>query len=285
MSHLMHQRTGAETGARTLIATLPRERLTRMAEAGRAVMRWHDVLQRSGDTIISALMPPGRQGQDWQRNPEGDVIDRAAGSAYFFHHHPRVDRTDRQADSECGHFHAFIRTGPADGLRIDMPGTPASTGHELRAMEHAAVCHLTGIGIDAFGLPCRLFTTNRWVTGETWRPAHDITPLIDRFAIGHARPNFIINQWLTEMLRLFQPHIALLLTQRDRVLATQPGGNGQPPTEHRTLEIPSEMAISLPQTIGAVTEALEQLESRHGMRTGRNQPPTDPGTAQTASAG
>ncbi|MEE8172364.1 MAG: hypothetical protein V3T62_05480, partial [Alphaproteobacteria bacterium] len=38
-----------------------------------------------------------------------------------------------------------------------------------------ALSHIIGISMDAKGMPIRLFTTNRWVTGEAWYKARDVS--------------------------------------------------------------------------------------------------------------
>ena len=56
-----------------------------------------------------------------------------------------------------------------------------------------------------------LFTTNRWVTGETWYPAGDVAAMLDRFALGDGRPSPLLNRWVTAMLGLYRPQIAELV--------------------------------------------------------------------------
>ena len=50
-----------------------------------------------------------------------------------------------------------------------------------------ALTHVVAISMDSKGRPLRLFTTNRWVTGETWYRADDVCKVIGRFVIDHAR--------------------------------------------------------------------------------------------------
>ena len=49
--------------------------------------------------------------------------------------------------------------------------------------------HLVAIAVNSRGEPIRLFTTNRWVTGETWYHADDIIGMLDRFAIFDVEPS------------------------------------------------------------------------------------------------
>jgi hypothetical protein len=106
--------------------------------------------------------------------------------------------------------------------------------------------------MDAGGHAIGLFTTNRWVTGETWYEADDVIGMIDRFRIDQPWPS-AVNRWLAAMLQLFQPQIADLLRQRDAAIASwklaHRDGNV---FEDRALEILSQIPISVPGHIGAI---------------------------------
>ena len=66
--------------------------------------------------------------------------------------------------------------------------------------------------------PIRLFTTNRWVTGETWYRATDVTAMLDRFALGPVGPAPLLNRWIAAMIGLYRPQIADLVTARDEAV-------------------------------------------------------------------
>jgi hypothetical protein len=80
------------------------------------------------------------------------------------------------------------------------------------------VVHLVAIAIDWHGEPVRLFTTNRWVTGETWYCADDVICMLDRFQVAGDTPSAALNRWVGAMVRLFQPEIAVLLRNRDKAI-------------------------------------------------------------------
>ena len=61
--------------------------------------------------------------------------------------------------------------------------------------------------MDPTGLPIRLFSANRWVTGEAWYRADDVCKLLDLFEIDHAQPSWPVNRWITAVLRLFHPQV------------------------------------------------------------------------------
>ena len=112
--------------------------------------------------------------------------------------------------------------------------------------------------MNSTGLPICLFSTNRWVTGETWYRADDVCALIDRFDIDHAQPSWPVNRWITSMLQLFHPQAVALIRARDTRVndwaAENPSENSY---EDRDLEITAVIDISIDDQIAAVRAALE----------------------------
>ena len=242
----------------TDLATLPHPVLVRMAKAGDAVMEWHKVLHKSRDSIVGYLLRGLEAPEDWTHVPDGDVVDHGTGSQYFFHRHAD-DPDDPHAD-EIGHFHCFVHAPVSTGRAVDFEPAPVALGHCVAAGTEGlgghGISHLVAISIDALGLPSRLFTTNRWVTGETWRPASAMVPMIDQFAITHGQPNFIVNQWLTEMIRLFRPQIIDLIEQRDRRLAAVSNKPLATTLIDHEIEVVSSCDISVPTQVAAISAAL-----------------------------
>ncbi len=116
------------------------------------------------------------------------------------------------------------------------------------------------------GMPDRLFTTNRWVTGETWYAADDVIALLDRFEIDLADPSWPLNQWISAMLVLFRPQIEQLIRERDRAVeAWQTRHPERDVYEDRELEVTSSRSISL----GHQLELLDRLAAA---RTARERP-------------
>lgn len=160
----------------------------------------------------------------WRHYPPSDGYDLISHAQYFFHQHGEADgRSD-----ERGHFHLFLRAEgmPAGTQPLLLPEAAIAKEH-LPTPPQAApskrgardeVSHLIAIAVDAAGEPVRLFTTNRWVTGETWYRAEDVIRMLDRFSLDAAEPASFVNFWLTAMVRLYQPEIAMLLRERDRAV-------------------------------------------------------------------
>jgi hypothetical protein len=117
--------------------------------------------------------------------------------------------------------------------------------------------HLIAIAMTPAGFPFRLFTTNRWVTGESWYRAEDVIALLACFNIDHARPSWPANRWITAMLALFKPQIVELVRARDRAVAAWAELHRERDVyEDRELEIASYMEIDVEAQIRAVSQAL-----------------------------
>jgi hypothetical protein len=126
------------------------------------------------------------------------------------------------------------------------------------AEPNAALSHLVAIGMDRFGRPVSLFTTNRWVTDETWYRADDVIRMLDFFEIDLAHPSWPVNRWISAMFPLFRPQIEWLIKRRDDAVAAwqkkKPRANVY---EDRGLNIASEMAIDVERQVAAIEQALE----------------------------
>jgi Domain of unknown function (DUF6969) len=233
---------------------LPLPMLETMAGAGDEVVECVRVLAKTGDNLVGELLRAEDKFFEWDHYPKGDVYDPETHAQYYYHAHPADDRV-----GEHGHFHTFLRPG-------GMPNgvTPAPLpDYTTPADANDALSHLVAISMDKYGLPIKLFTTNRWVTGETWYRAPDVVAMLDRFEMDLAQPSWPVNRWLTAMVRLFRPQIASLLEERDRTLAAwqarRPKAN---PFEDRGLEVTSHLEISVDGQIRAVRAALKRAQSR-----------------------
>lgn len=225
-----------------------------MAEGAAAVAEALHALEESGDNVIAAILRGQKRFCDWDHFPEGDVFDAASHAQYYYHAHPKHERPD-----EHGHFHTFLRPlGMPRGIEpSNLPG------NDVPLAENEALSHLIAISMDEDGEAIGLFTTNRWVTGETWYGADDVIAMLGRFQVNEAGTVKgaarwpLVNRWIGGMLRLFRPQIVELLRQRDAAIA---GWNARHRDsivlEDQRIEIPSQIPISVPQQIEAVAAAL-----------------------------
>ena len=237
-------------------------------------MRWRDALAHHGGTVVSATLGGERRVFHWRHYPAADVYDPASHAQYFYHAHPRDARAVAHP-GEHGHFHAFLRTrGLKAGSRPLVMPELAIAGHPAAPTQAAPSApapagafdepwvHLVALAMDRAGRPLRLFTTNRWVTGETWYAAADVAASLDRFVIG-GEASTPLDRWITAMLGLFRPTIARLLAERDAaVMNFRQRRRGKVHVlEDRRLEIPSWAAIDVDAEIRRVAAALHQVAS------------------------
>jgi len=188
-----------------------------MANAGvKAVACISDLHARRSNLVVEVLRGSG-DFTEWEHYPPDDVRDPKSGAQYYFHAHP----PDERDHPDYGHFHLFMRSkGVPPGIR---PGEMSD--FVSPASGNDAPSHLIAISMTPAGLPERLFTTNRWVTAETWYRAADLMSMLDRFVIDLDHPSRSLNDWLTAMVVLFRPQIEQLLMERDRVTLQWQGGD------------------------------------------------------------
>src|SRR3954454_15059658 len=185
----------------------------------------HDLVQR-GSSILREITEGALEIPEWRRYPEGEVYDAATHAQYFYHRHPVAGRARSGEASEHGHFHLFLRAeGMPAGIAplvvpemavANVPVPPQSAPLKRGARDEVA--HLVAVAIDARGEPIRLFTTNCWVTGETWYGADDVIRMLDHFDLQTDAPSLLLNRWLAALVHLFRPEIAVLLRNRDKAV-------------------------------------------------------------------
>jgi len=213
---------------------MSRAELAAMHDAGHELLDWQRILAKTGDSIIGLMLGQDAPGEpaDWSHYPAGDIYDVATHAQYFYHRHAAAAR-DRIGAREHGHFHTVMRPrGMPPGTRplvmpelaiadapsqpIDPVSPPATQPNQGDGNDKFS--HIIAISLDGAGQPARLFTTNRWVTGETWYAADDVIAMLDRFSIELARPSWPLNRWLCSLLRLYRGDIAELLHERDAAI-------------------------------------------------------------------
>lgn len=230
---------------------IPRDALEAMLEAGEKVLETKRVLDNTGDNVVGELLRDSATFYEWTHYPEGDVFDPRSNAQYYYHAHPKDERS-----GEHGHFHTFLRPkGMPAGIK------PARVPHfQAPEGENDALSHLVAISCDKQGDPIKLFTTNRWVTGEVWYKAEDVIRMLDYFQIDHVRPSWAINIWVTNMLILFRPQIRALIEERDNVVNSRGAENDSDDVhEDRELEVTAECTVSVEGQIAAVRGRLDEM--------------------------
>jgi hypothetical protein len=228
---------------------LPQELLAAMLEAGREVLEWRRILAKSGDNVVGLVLKHEGPFCILDHYPKGDVFDPESHAQWYYHAHDKKDRP-----GEHGHFHTFMRGG---GMPEGIAPAPLPD-LERKADKHDLVSHLIAVSMDRSGWPIGLFTTNRWVTGETWCAAHDVAAMLEGFDMKIDKPSWSVNRWLTNMLRLFRPQIEALLLQRDKQVRQWKLRNPDVNTyEDRRLEVTSQLAIDVDAQVRRLEKRLK----------------------------
>ena len=227
-----------------------RDEIDSMGVAAAAICACRKDLEDRNTNLLAELTEGSPVIPDWRHYPEGDVFDPKSYAQYFFHAHP----TDGGSTLETGHFHTFLRPeGMPPGVAplllpelavADVAQSPPQAAPIKRGIRDE-VSHLIAISIDHRGDPIRLFTTNRWVTGETWYRAGDVIQMLERFAIAEPAPSEIVNRWVGAMIQLFRPQIGALLRARDAAVMEWRRRRRTQVLEDPRLEITSSLDIAL----------------------------------------
>jgi hypothetical protein len=195
-------------------------------QAAAVIRECRAILDERGATILHEVAGGVGNIPEWRRYPDGEVFDPVSHTQFFYHSHPSAARAHQSGPAEHGHFHLFLRaegmpSGVAPLLLPELAVADAPVPPQAAPVKHGArdeVSHVVAIALDARGEPIRLFTTNRWVTGETWYGAEDVIRMLDRFKVESHGASALLSRWLGAVVQLFRPEIAGLLRQRDETV-------------------------------------------------------------------
>ncbi len=185
-------------------------------------------IAKGGVPLAAVLDSP--RASEWHQYGASETDADTGGLHYFYHSHPA--RTT--PPGEHGHFHLFARLPDA-------------------AVEADRLAHLVAIGVDARGMPSRLFTTNRWVTGGNWLPAGVTIALAEKASADSVQLADPVERWLCAQLGVFMPQVAALLVHRDRRI--EASARGTQALEDRRTYVLSQCRVSLGEQIAAVEQA------------------------------
>jgi hypothetical protein len=185
---------------------------------------------QASSNLALAAMAGARQCEALRHYPARDVFDSINATSFFYHAHG----CNKFPVSEHGHFHLFFYE--------KKPNEDSSRKNNFS--------HFVGLSLDEKGLPLRWFTTNRWVTGEQWRPAKDLIELLSTFTVKTSGRLAPVANWINAMVKLFQPQIAQLLYRRDAAMARYIASSGREFSfENRRIDVVTECSASLPARI------------------------------------
>lgn len=233
------------------LSALDPDRLRAMYAAAAEATACLAALARAGLNPVTAALGGVCAVEEWRHFPPGDARDPGTNSQYYYHAHAATERIE----GEHGHFHTFVRA-----KRI-FPGLQQqqTAGGRHTATDEDAVTHLVGLSTDASGRLIRLFTTNRWVTGEAWYDASSVIRMLDRFDMTERRPSYELNRWITAVVAMYRPQIEDLLQARDlRLLRLAAETPGRDVFEDRMLHITSQTQIDFLAQISAIEAVLAE---------------------------
>lgn len=214
---------------------------------------------------------------DWRHYPVGEVYDPLSHAQYFYHRHPAAVRPA----AEHGHFHTFLRAEgmPFGAVPLVLPETAVADAPSLppqaaplKLGERDEISHLVAIALDHRGDPIRLFTTNRWVTGETWYRAEDVIGMLDRFHVGAQSGPAGLNRWISAIVALFHPQIATLLRMRDAAVMSWRRRRRTNVFEDERLEILSSVDVDLDRQFALLDRARTEFVANRSAGTLRLPP-------------
>jgi hypothetical protein len=220
-------------------------------------------LEPRGWTVVDELVG-GMEPVPGEHYPVGDVWDQTTHAQYFYHAHPEGGRDAREA----GHFHVFLgQAGMPPGasplvlpemalapLPLPVKEKGGDPGTHRSRRDRGVFSHIIGISVDAAGRPIQLFTTNRWVTGETWYRAEDVVRMLDRFALVDGSPTQLVDRWLVAVLRVMRPRIAELIDLRDKAIMDWRRRRSRQVHvfDDRRLEVVSACDVDFPAVLAAI---------------------------------
>ena len=210
-----------------------------LEQARKEALFCQHVLAKSGDSVLRATLGDSWSGGGsvsgdgdqeivaWQHYPPKDVFDPETGAQWYYHCHPAEDVAAQDVAKgqaiEHGHFHCFVRPDGLDG----------------------PIHHLVAIGVDARGQLVRLFTVNHWVVGDDWLDALETISLLPRFDVQLDHPSYLVNRWLTAIVRLYSHEISDLIKTRDDVIAAHNPSSIRAARTDRTLDVTAMLSCTL----------------------------------------
>lgn len=245
--------TGVDDRLVSMLRQFSRDELLDMYDTAAEATECLVALAKSGKNPVTEVLAGANVFEEWSHFPTGDVIDLDTHSQFYYHAHAAHER----AANEHGHFHTFVRSKKLFP-KLQPAALPEGAGTDD---EMAWIAHLVGISTDASGRVIRLFTTNRWVTGEVWYDADAVIGMLDCFDMTIAQPSSDLNRWITAVTRTFRPQIADLIRARDlRVAKLQAAHPDREVFEDRNLQVTSEITVDFLAQIRAIEAAIDRAQ-------------------------
>lgn len=147
-----------------------------------------------GRSMLHPFMGRSQRFTCWQHYPRNDAVDVSGRWQFYLHAHDPAEADSARHPNEHGHIHLFRR---------DAQGR---------------LSHLTGLSLDARGVPLTWFATNQWVTGERWMTAGSLTRGLADLELRLRGPLAGAALWLADMVRLYVEPLRAMLQARDEAV-------------------------------------------------------------------
>lgn len=174
------------------------------------------LLAKSGLSVLTATLPASAAPSHWTHYPEGDVHDPDTGAHWYYHSHGKPLRASTGVGDTAAAAGAPAAIAREHGSLPGEEGVfPGEHGHF-----HCFVCpsgkggpihHLVALSVNNLGQLLGFFTVGRHVVNDVDIPAPERVALIERFDVQLARPDYLVNRWLTAVVALFQNEIGGLI--------------------------------------------------------------------------
>lgn len=200
--------------------------LAALAEAGEQLAAIEQGMRAVGISPRALLLGDQDGFEPYRHYPPGDVYDFGSHSQYYVHTH---------RPGEYGHAHLFLRP----------MGMPAGCLPQVAVGGADSPCHLIAVGFGHHGFAAELFTTNRWVTGESWYDCDTVARMLPCFHVDGGGSGGRVGRWLTALVRLYAPLVVSLVRRRDETVSAWRAEHGGDPLNDDRLEVTSHAAIDI----------------------------------------
>ena len=150
---------------------------------------------------VLQIIDPATPLQVNKKYPAGSLQFNQTGWRAYYHCHPASRAGNHRFKGEHGHFHIFVR----------LENTADKTENKTEKWSH-----LAALAMDNMGQPIGWFTVNQWVTGETWKSADTLIPLLK--SVPYEKQTSLVESWLLSLVTLSRDIIIQVLQTRDTIL-------------------------------------------------------------------
>lgn len=226
---------------RACLSKLSTSELKQMLRAAKELFECNRFFREKNSTIHREITQGECSLPKFKHYPTQGISDPTNYSQYYYHAH---------REQEHGHFHLFFQPKGIPESVTPLSPSPRQTPSPV---------HLVAISVSQEGVPIKLFTINRWTTGDPWYKSEDVQEMLTRYRVTPAEPYEYVSRSLNAIVCLFMPQIRELIALREQ--AVNKWRNQYPeidPLEDRRLDILSQVPIDLELQIAVLVDILKE---------------------------